>query len=130
MDFHVARRHGVLAIAEQLYPPGALCDSILFAGGAAAEDRAFLIPLRHAGGERAAGIFFNEVLDADEPVVIVGVQIDAEKTGQKDAVAQFQTPQFHVADQLIDDDLSANSSLWLLGSALRHMNTPNLRGED
>jgi hypothetical protein len=97
---------------------------------AAAERSPLLVPFRHAGGERAAGVLFNKVLHADQAVVIVGVQVDAEKTGQQDAVAQFQPSQLHVARQFIDDGLAADACLWLLGSALRHMNTPNLRGEE
>src|ERR1017187_9502232 len=98
VDLDIAGRNGFLAVAEQLDPPGALCDSILFADSAAAEERDFLGPLRHAVGEGAAGVLSYKVLPADQAVVIVGVQVDAEETGQQDAVAQFQTPQFHVAD--------------------------------
>ncbi|MEI9974145.1 MAG: hypothetical protein WDO73_20085, partial [Ignavibacteriota bacterium] len=120
VDFDIARWDGILAVAEELKPPRALCDPVLFARSAAAEQGTLLIPLRHTVGKCASGVFFNNVLHADQAIVIVGVKIHAEETGQQDAVAQFQAPQFHVAYQLIDDDLSANAGLWLLRSALRH----------
>ena len=41
--------------------------------------------------------------------MVVRVQIDAEDAGEQDAVSHLQPPQFHISDELVDNDLPANA---------------------
>src|SRR5262245_14654889 len=76
------------------------------------------VPSRDCCIQRALGVFDDDLLDAHEPCVIVGMQIDAENAGHQDAVSQFETAHLHVAEEFVDDDLTADTGLRWFGSAL------------
>src|SRR6202040_3753854 len=104
----VAGRHGAFGIGEKLDPKIVLRDAELLAG-ATAEDGFAGVPFGHKRAQGAFGVLFDDVLNARQPRVIVRMKVDAEKARQQGAKTQLQTPDFHVADQLTDDGLPADS---------------------
>ena len=112
MDLDVAGRDGAFAIGEEIDRPVVLRDAVLLARGAAAEKRLLgAVPLRHAGRKGAFGVFAEQVVDGDDAGVIVRVEVDAENARQEDAVSHLQPAQLHVADQFVDDGLTADTRL-------------------
>ena len=109
MDLNVAGRHRAFAIREQPDPPIVLCDPERFARAGPAKPRAAAVPLGHARAQGAPGVFPDDLLDRQQPRVIIRVEVDAEDTRQKDAVTQLQPPQLHVTGDFVDDDLTADS---------------------
>jgi hypothetical protein len=108
VDLHVALRHAAFGVAEQLDPPIVLGDPVRLVRAAAAEQGVGVVPCGDARGEGPAGILLNEVPNAGQALVVLGMQIDAEHARQQDAISHLQPAQLHVADQLIDDGLAAD----------------------
>jgi hypothetical protein len=122
MDLDVAHRHNIFGIRKELERPilsGDFVRLTLFAAPNHTEAERLGVPLFQSRGERALGIFADQIEDAGEPGVIFRVQIKAEDAGHQDAVTHLELPQLHIADQLLDDHPSTDLALDFPGP-LRH----------
>ena len=75
----------------------------------------------------ALGVFGDQVENAGQAGVIVGMQVNVEDAGEEDAVSHLKAPDLHVADQLLDYGLAAEPAIAkiLAGTALRHLHPSN-----
>ncbi len=111
VNLDVAGGHGAFGIGKKLDPPIVLGDAELLARSAAAQKRLarfVCVPFRHTGIEGALRVVFDEVLHAGKARIIVGMQVNAEEAGQEDAISHLQPPAFHVANQFVNNGLSAD----------------------
>src|SRR5271165_5397050 len=124
MDFHIAQRHGAFGIRKELQREIFARDLECLGVASPAETKWFRVPLRQLCRQRQPRVVANQVQNAGQPRMILRVQINAEDARDENAVSHLKPAQFHVPDQLVNDNLARKPNLRRELSRLLHADTP------